>query len=548
MKKLLGLLLVLCLLLPLVGCEKKELEDDIYIFYTSDVHCGASDNVGYAGVKALVDDTKAEHQYVTLVDCGDYLQGGTFGTFSKGAYCIEIMNKVGYDIVTIGNHDFDYDMPVLKQRISESQFDYVACNTIYTGKGESVFKDIPDYIVMEYGPIKVAFIGVLTPESLVSSTPKFFMENGEFVYDFYSGNKGQDLYDRVQSIVDEAKAQKVDYVIALTHLGSVAENEPYDSISLISHTNNIDVVLDGHSHSVIVGDKYPNKDGKDVLLSSVGTKLQNVGELIIGKDGTIENLLISEYDRQDEEVEKLIAEKQDDINQILAEEVCTLDYDLLMYDDEGIRISRSRETTVGNFMADSLRYVLDTDIAFINAGGIRNSILSGTVTYSNLFDVAPFQNTTASVEATGQQILDALEFGAMHIEKIYKLDGKAVGEFGGLMIGSGIKYTVDTSIESPVLLDETSFCIGIGDGERRVKDVYILEGELYVPIDPNKTYTVGGTNYVLLNSGDGNTIFKDCKPIIENGMTDVEALYAYLKDRGGFGDDYRELEGRLIIK
>lgn len=539
--------MALCLLF-VVGCEKKELEDNIYIFYTSDVHCGVNDNIGYAGLKALVDETKAEHNYVTLVDCGDYLQGGTFGTFSKGSYIIEMMNKAGYDIATFGNHEFDYGMDELKNRINESQFDYIACNTKYTGSGESVFKDIPDYVVIEYGPVKVAFIGVLTPESITTSTPKFFMENGEFVYDFYSENNGQDLYDRVQSIVDEAKANKVDYVVAVTHLGSTDFYRPYDSISLISHTNNIDVVLDGHSHSVIIGDKYPNKDGKDVILSSVGTKFQNVGELIIGKDGTLETLLISEYDKKDDAVNKLIEEKQAAIDKVLAEELCELDYDMMMYDEEGIRISRNRETTVGNFMADAYRYVLGTDIAFTNAGSIRNNILKGTVTYGNLFDVAPFQNNVASVEATGQQILDGLEFGAYNMQKIYKLDDKAVGEFGGLLLSSGLKYTVDTSIESPVLFDESNFCTGIGEGERRVKDVYVLEGDIYVPLDPNKTYTVGGTNYALLNSGDGNTIFKDCKTIIENGITDVEALYHYLKDRGGFKDDYSKLEGRLIVK
>lgn len=545
MKRLIVLFVLLSLLL--VGCQKKELEDNIYIFYTSDVHCGANDDIGYDGLKALVDETKAEHEYVTLVDCGDFLQGGTLGTFSKGQYCVDLMNKAGYDIATFGNHEFDYGLDELCQRMSEANFELIASNVKYTGNKENIFKDIPEYTIKEYGPIKVAFLGVMTPQSLTSSTPKYFMEDGEFVYNFYSGNEGQDFYNKVQSVVDEVKKKGADYVVALTHLGSLNDYAPYDSISLISNTSKIDVVLDGHSHSLIVGDRYPNKNGEDVLLSSVGTKLENVGELIIGKDGTIESLIVEDFANKDEEVTKAIEEKQAAINEILAEELCELDYDLMMYDDEGIRFSRSRESTVGNFMADAYRYVLNTDIGFANAGGIRNNILKGTVTYGSLFAVAPFQNTVASIEATGQQILDALEFAARNTEKIYKLDGKAVGECGGLFLTSGLKYTIDTSVESPVVTDGDGFFVEFNGEQRRVKDVYVLQGELYVPLEVDKVYTVAGTNYSLLDSGDGNTILKDCPVIVENGMTDVEALYKYVKEVG-FGDNYRNTEGRLIVK
>ena len=547
MKRVIGAIIILMLILT--GCQNESVQkDDIYIFFTSDIHCGVDDNLTLAGLKALVDDTKVEHEYVTLVDIGDYLQGGTLGSLSKGQLIIDLMNATGYDIATFGNHEFDYGLEELSNRMAEADFDLIASNVKYSGSQKNIFEDVPKYVIVDYGGTKVAFLGVLTPESRVSSTPKFFMENDEFVYDFYSGNDGQDLYDKVQSLVDQVRKDGAKYVIAMTHLGSLSLQAPYDSISLISHTEGIDAVLDGHSHSVIVEDRYPNKNGEDGVLSSVGTKLMEIGELILGKDGTISVLHIEEYNRQDEEILKKVEEANSVIGGILSEKVCDLDYDMLITDEEGIRITRSRETTVGDFFADALRFTLESDIAIINSGGVRNSIMAGEVAYGDLYNVAPFQNTLALVEATGQQILDALEFGARFTERIYKLDGNAVGENGALLQVSGLKYTIDTSIESSVLLDENDMFAGFANDDRRVKDVMILEDGEYVPIDKEKTYLLGGINYVLLNSGDGNTVLKDCEVIIENGITDVEALRNYLDAIGGFGDRYREVDGRIIVE
>lgn len=211
-------------------------------------------------------------------------------------------------------------------------------------------------------------------------------------------------------------------------------------------------------------------------------------------------------------------------------------------------MTRSRETTVGDFFADAIRFALDSDVAFINGGGVRNSISAGEVTYGDLFNVAPFQNCLSLVKATGQQILDALEFGARFTERIYKLDGNAVGESGAFLQVSGLKYTIDTSVESSVILDENDMFAGFENDNRRVGNVMILENGEYVPIDPEKTYLVGGINYVLLDSGDGNTAFNGSEVVIENGITDVEALRAYLDAIGGFGEKYRETDGRIIIE
>lgn len=522
-------------------------KNDIHIFYTSDMHCGMDENITLSGLKALVNEAKREHPYVSLVDLGDNIQGGTFGSLTKGELVVDLMNRTGFDVVTIGNHEFDYGMEQLANLMAKHKAKVVASNVKYSGNQTNIFANIPEYVIEQYGDVKVGFLGILTPEAITSSTPKFFMEDDEFVYNFYSGNNGKDLYEKVQSTVDELHKEGADYVIALSHLGSNPNSAPFDSVSLIANTEGIDVVLDGHSHSTIIGDPYPNKSGKDVILSSVGTKLQNIGELIIGEDGKISTLLISECNNEDPSMVLALEEAEAKINDILSEKVTNLDFDMNIVDEEGVRITRSRETTVGDFMADAYRSIMEADIGMINGGGVRSSLPAGEITYKELFNIAPFQNDLASCSATGQQVLDALEFGAQSCDSIYKLDGEAVGESGAFMQVSGLKYTIDTSVPTPVKTDENGMLIGF-EGERRVKDVLVEENGKYVPLDPAKKYTVASINYILYNNGDGNTAFEGAERVVETGPVDVEALRTYLEENNGFSPDYKEPQGRITIE
>ncbi len=553
MKKLLRIMMVFMMMLGTACAQDqgavsgKEQNDDIYVFFTSDVHCGVNENLGFAKAKALINDTKAEHENVVLVDLGDYLQGGTYGTLSKGGIIIDLMNAMEYDIVTIGNHEFDYGIPRFGELMKKASFEFTACNAEYTGSGENVFADVKPYIIKDLGGVKVAFVGVMTPETPLSSTPAFFKEGDRFVYDFADSSDGMKLAEKVQSAVDAARGEGADYVILLAHLGSIPETAPNDSISLIHHTRGIDVVLDGHSHSIIIGDRYPNADGEDVLLSSVGTKMQNLGELIISKDHTVDTVLISEYNREDEEIVKKIEEADASLEKILSQKAGTLDFDLTITDEQGIRLVRSRETNAGNFVADAIRYSAGTDAAVVNAGGVRATVSAGDVTYGNLLDVMPFGNYVSSCYCTGQQIMDALEFGAQRTEGIPVFDENAVGEYGAFLQVSGLKYTIDTSVESSVKLDEDGMFAGV-EGERRVKDVYILQDGEYVPLDPEKTYTLASTEYILQNSGDGNSVFKDCELIIRNGTPDVTMLMEYFEYLGTIPDSYRGPEGRITVK
>ena len=553
MKKMMKLILMLVLMLSSACAQNTETSSGnketggIYIFYTSDVHCGVDENLGFAKLKALINETKSQHDNVLLVDLGDYLQGGTLGSLTRGSAVIDLMNAMEYDIATVGNHDFDYGTARLGELMKAARFDITLCNAEYTGSGENIFKDVPPYVIKDFNGVRVAFIGVLTPDVIVSSTPSYFKENDQYVYDFYYSDDGMKLAEKVQEAVDAARKDKADYVILLSHLGSVLELAPNDAISLIHNTRGIDAVLDGHSHSVIIGDRYPNADGDDVILSSVGTEMENAGELIIGDDGSIDTLLISEYEREDEEIRTAIEQANGALEDILSAEAGYSEFDLPITDEAGFRIVRSRETTAGNFAADAFRFAGGTDAAIINGGGVRVTVEKGSITYGDLVDLMPFGNYLVTKECTGQQILDVLEFGARETLSVTSFDGKSVGEFGGFLQVSGLKYTIDTSIESGVILDENRMMTGI-EGERRVKDVYILQNGEYVPLDPEARYTIASTEYVLTNSGDGNTVFKECTPVIASGMADTQVLIDYLEYLGTVPDSYRSTEGRITVK
>ncbi|MCR5795494.1 MAG: bifunctional metallophosphatase/5'-nucleotidase [Solobacterium sp.] len=548
MKRIIQKILLALTLAAAASCTaKKQLSDDIYIFFTSDVHCGVNDNLGLPAVKELVDEAKAEHEYVFLTDLGDYIQGGTLGSMTKGESVIRIMNAMGYDAVTLGNHEFDYGMEQLGILIGMMDFDLVVSNITYTGSGTDIFSDVPAYVIRDCGGVRVAFIGVVTPISLTSSTPAYFMEDGEFVYDFAGSEDGLELAETVQRSVDAARKEGADYVILLSHLGASDYFGNYSSVYLIHNTRGIDAVLDGHAHVVIAGEEYPNADGENVLLASVGTKTENCGELIIGKDGTISCVLVSEYDKTDEKVQAVIDAENENLEGILSRKVCGLDFDMPITDGNGYRISRSRETTVGNLLADAFREVLGADVAVMNGGNVRSALTAGDVPYRNLLDIMPFQNSGCVCRASGQQILDALEYGAQNTETITGLDDKPAGESGGFLSVSGLRYTVDTSVPTSVTKDENGVCVGI-EGERRVQDVYILQDGEYVPVDPEAFYTVASIDYVIKNSGDGNTAFSGAELVLSDGPVDVNILIRYINDHGGIPDRYRQTEGRITVK
>jgi len=555
MKKMVSVMCVLMMLF--VGCSADEpvqtpapvsTADDIVILFTNDVHCGIEDDIGYAGLAAYKAAMEDETPYVSLVDCGDAIQGDFIGTISDGEYIIDIMNEVGYDVATLGNHEFDYGMQQLNTLIEEAEYPYVACNITYSGSGDNALSAVKPYEIIEYGDTSVGFIGVITPESLTKSTPVYFMENGEYVYSF--GTSGEELYATVQTTVDECRAAGADYVVVLSHLGDMLESSPYTSVELIGNTNGIDAVLDGHAHNVIPCRIEKNKNGEDVPFSSTGTKLDNIGQLVITENGTVTVGIVSGYEQKDAAVEAYIASIKASYETQMNEIVATTDIALSGYDEDGIRLVRNRETTIGNFCADAYRIMGDADIGLINGGGIRDDLPAGEVTYADVLAVHPFGNTLCVAKATGQEILDNLEVAYRDTAAEYVADGQAVGENGTFQHISGMKLTIDTAVTSSVVFDENGMLVSVGD-TRRVKDVMILGDDgVYAPIDPNAEYTVASHNYLIRESGGGINVFADNELIIAEGMSDYQILLEYITDTlgGKLGEKYAVTEGRITIE
>lgn len=530
---------------------KAEVNDnDIIILYTNDVHCAADDDIGYAGLAAYKEWCGEKTPYVTLVDCGDALQGNAMGTVSQGEYPVEIMNCVGYDFAVLGNHEFDYGMERLAELLEQSNAKYLGCNIRYTGSDETFLSRLTAYEVVSYGDVQVGFIGVSTPESIIKSVPAFFCDDaGNYVYDFY-GESGKKFYECVQKNVDACVKDGADYVVLLAHLGTNEATSPFSSSDLIANTNGIDVLLDGHSHSVISCDVVKNADGEKVLLSSTGTGLNNIGQLTITADGNIQTGLIGDYPETDSEVSSCIESMKEEYEANLGKSIATASVPLTTISDSGVRLIRNRETNLGDFCADAYRAVSGADIAFVNGGGIRADLETGDIAYEDILNVHPYGNTLCVAEASGQEILDALEM-ASRLTLPEVSDGEnAAGENGGFLQVSGLKYTIDTSVKSMVEVDEQGSFLSCGDN-RRVKDVMVLQEDgSYLNLEPDKIYTVASHSYLIKEGGDGLHMFMDNELTIDGGMLDYQILMTYLTDYldGTVGNEYAEPQGRITIE
>lgn len=557
-KTLSGVMALLLALALLCGCgaaaeeTAAEPQEDIIILFANDVHCGIEDDIGYAGLAAYEADCLEKTPYVTLVDCGDAIQGDVIGTVSRGEYIVDIMNEMDYDYAILGNHEFDYGMEQLAMLMEKAEATYLGANIAYTGEGESVLPALAPYAMETYGETTVAFIGVTTPWSTTSSSPTNFMdENGDFVYTFSSGNEGEELYSLVQSYVDECRAGGADYVVLLAHLGDTDDVRPYTSVEVIENTTGVDAVLDGHSHSVIPTRLVTDAAGEEVILVSTGTKLNNIGQLVITPAGGVYGGLVSQYDEKDEEtdayVQSVKALYEEKVNRVVA----TGDILLSCSDGAGIRLVRSRETAIGNLCADAYRDATGADIAIVNGGGIRADLPAGDITYADIIAVHPYGNALCMAEVTGQEILDALEVSSRFTQAEYVRDGLALGEDGSFLQVSGLRYTVDTSVETTVVMDENDMFAEV-TGERRVKDVEVWNDGTgaYEPIDPAATYTLASHNYIIKECGGGLNMFADNTLLIDEALLDYEVLINYIADTlgGELSSRYSATEGRITVE
>ena len=594
MRKLLSILcsvlLIVLLSIP-VSAANAEKSNDIVILYTNDTHAYIDSPLSFDTIGALKKNLEKQYRYVLLVDAGDHLQGTAFGSMDQGASVLKLMNKAGYDLATPGNHEFDYGMDTFLERAREAEFPYLSCNLYHLEdgvRGENLLESFQAY---HFGKEIVAFIGITTPETIVKSTPAYFQdENGNFCYGISGGDDGQALYDDVQFAVDAIRRAGATKVIAVGHLGDDPSSSPWTSEEVIAHVSGLDAFIDGHSHSEVSGQQILGADGEPVLLTQTGEYLNNVGIMVIdyetgeiqsdlivcedilktvkNKDGTESSVvsghrLTSELYSGPEWVNDYtisFVKNQwiNKVNQKLKQKIGESQVILDNYAEDGTRLVRKQETNTGDFAADALYYLFDqmdmnVDAAIVNGGGIRNQAVTGTMTYKTCKDIHTFGNIACLQTVTGQQLLDALEWGARF--------AGSDQECGGFLQVSGIRYQIDTDWPDSTQKDGNGMWIGGPTGGYRVHDVAIYDKETdsWRALELQETYRLAGYNYTLRNSGDGYNMFSSAVNVVDYVMEDYMVLANYaqsfenktvlasnsplLDKYPGFGIDYGTVNG-----
>ena len=580
MRKILALVLAMALCCGLFsGVSAEEAKQDVVILYTNDVHTYIDNPLSYdviAGIKAELEKIYGQGN-VLLADAGDHVQGTAYGSMDKGDTILALMNAAGYDIATLGNHEFDYGMEKALANVQAAAFPYVSCNFYHEENGvpgEPVLEAA--HIFETAGGLKVAFVGITTPETFTKSTPAYFQdENGSYIYGISGGEDGAALAADVQKAID-AVADNADVVIGLGHLGDDPASQPWTSEETIARVSGLDAFIDGHSHSSVIGKEVSGKDGQAVLLTQTGEYFDAIGMMVIsGETGAITTDLIG-FNKltevvKDENGEVKKDDKGNEVTEVVGYELVSnlytgeawpvnaevaaikeawmADIDTRLgakigetaltldnYDAEGKRLVRSQETNTGDFCADALYYLfdnmgLDVDVAIMNGGGVRNKAVTGELTYKVAKSIHTFGNVACLQTVTGQQLLDALEWGA-----------RSAGtgeECGGFLQVAGITYKIDTEWPESTRKDDKGVWIGGPTGGYRVHSVqvYNKETQAYEPLDLTASYNLAGYNYTLRDLGDGFNMFSGAVNVLDYVMEDYMVLANYISGfEGGVVD------------
>ncbi|MBQ7001387.1 MAG: 5'-nucleotidase C-terminal domain-containing protein [Oscillospiraceae bacterium] len=598
MRKLLSMILALAMCIALVGCggntapettaapteapttaaptTVEAATEDIVILYTNDVHTYIDGPLSYDVIAGLKAELEAEFGNVLLVDAGDAVQGTAFGSMDKGATIVKLMNAAGYDVATLGNHEFDYGMDGAMNVIDWAEYPYISTNFYHEENGVRGETVLEAAHLFELGGRVIGFVGITTPESFTKSTPAYFQDDaGNYIYGISGGEDGAALYADVQAGIDAAKAAGAEIVIALGHLGDDPASQPWTSEETIANVSGLNAFIDGHSHSTVVGKDVADKDGNNVLLTQTGEYFDAIGMMLIdGETGEISTDLISYaeilatvvdengeavLDEDGEEVTEVIGYEfvsdlytgagwcsdadvkaiQDawieEIDTQLGQNIGTTALTFDNYDAEGNRMVRSMETNTGDFAADALYYLfddmgLDVDVAIMNGGGVRNKAVTGDISYLTAKSIHTFGNVACLQTITGQQLLDALEWGAR---------GAGTEEVGGFLHVSGITYKIDSEWPASVQMDEKGVWIGGPTGGYRVHDVQVYNKETgaYEPLDLAASYNLAGYNYTLRDLGDGFNMFDGAVNVLDYVMEDYMVLANYIQGfEGGVVD------------
>ena len=526
MKKILSLLLAVVMVFGLMTAAfaaDADLAGKTVVLHTNDVH-GQVDL--YAKVAALKKDYEAKGADVILVDAGDYAQGTPYVSDSQGKTAIELMNAAGYDVVTLGNHEFDYGYANLQTIMKDAKFK-VVCNIKYNG--QLAFD--ASYVVETKGGLKVGFLGLTTPETSTKAHPAkikgvtFMAQNA--------------LYSFATQEAADLKAGGSDVVIALTHLGVDPESKPNRSTDLYANAKGIDFIIDGHSHTKMT----EGENGEPI--QSTETKLKYVGVVVIDnatkKIESNELIQLDGYANEDADTKAAADAIITDVDARLGAVFAKSEVELNGKRDPGVR---TQETNLGDLITDALLWYATKDgkldvpadhiVAVTNGGGIRASIKAGDITMKDINTVLPFGNTVAVVYISGEKLLESLEAATQ----------SAPTALGGFPQIAGINLSLCTGAAYDKQ-DETYPGGSTYYGPKSINRVTInsINGK---PFRAKDTYAVV-TNDFMAAGGDVYYAFASSPKIVDTGTPMDEALVEFIKVKlnGVIGKEYENAQGRL---
>ena len=509
---------------PEVMTEEATMAGKTVILHTNDVH-GAIE--GYAYITALKADYEAKGAEVILVDAGDYSQGEVYVSDTKGLDAVEMMNVTGYDVVTLGNHEFDYGYAQLKANMTKADFK-ILCANVYGEDGTPIFD--ANYTYTTKSGVKIGFFGMETPEAQTKANPAL-IKGLKFDTDLKAVAEKQ-----LEALKDD------DVVIALSHLGVDDSSKPYTSYDLYNAAKGIDFIIDGHSHSVMT----KGKDGEPI--QSTGTKFANIGVIVIddaskkiesnslfeikedtAKDATVAAAAQKIIDRIDKEYGAVFAKSKVELNGAKA--------------PNG---NRDGETNNGDLITDAMLWKVmqnkegltvneDHVVAITNGGGIRAAIKVGDVTKKDIKTVLPFGNTIEVIYVTGTELLEALEASTFCVPE----------SIGGFPQVSGISYTISTGAVYDA--NAETYPASTYYGPKSINRVTInsINGKEF---KANDTYAVV-TNNFCAEGGDTYYAFAAATSKFDTGVTLDMAVMDYITKelKGVIGEQYAAPQGRILM-
>ena len=495
------------------------------ILHSNDVHGAIT---GYACIAALKTDYESRGAEVILVDAGDYSQGTTNVSITKGADAVAMMNAAGYDVVTIGNHELDYGYEQLMDNMSKAEFK-VVCADVFDADGTTIFD--ANYTYTTKSGVKVGFFGLLTPEAQTKANPALIKGLTFAIDDLWAVSQKQ-----IDALAD------ADVVICLSHLGVDNETKPYTSYDLWNNTKGIDMIIDGHSHTVMT------KGDKNEPIQSTGTAFANIGVIVIDdaskKIESNELVAVTDTMAKDEAV---AAAAQKIIDRVKAE--YDVKFAVSKVELNGAKApngNRDSETNNGDLITDAMVWQVlqnkdgltvneDHVVAITNGGGIRAAIKPGDVTKNDINTVLPFGNTVAVVYVTGAELLEALEASTYCTP----------GAIGGFPQVSGINFTLHTGKAYDA--NAETYPGSTYYGPKSINRVVInsINGKEF---KENEIYAVVTNNFCAAG-GDTYYAFASASAQFDTGIPMDEAVMAYITRelKGVIGEKYAAPQGRILM-